>query len=326
MAVLVAANLTAPGLLLAVAVINGLIQAIDLPARLAFVPDLVPKDDLINAVSLNSMLFNSARAVGPAMAGVLFLLADAALPLLPGSRAVTLGAVWCFSFNAISYLAVLAALRRIHCPEAHRQKPAPGSPLDGVRYLIDHPVLGLLLVLTGVMCVFAWPALTLFPAYTDRVLHRAEKEYSVLVSALGTGALVAALLNATFGTVARRRPFLTAGTLLTGGGLLGLAVATTLPLAVAAAALLGFGLILFLSTGQSALQLSVPNDVRGRVMALWAMTLSAGAPVGHLAAGVAAQHFPIPDILLVMAAGVGACAAAAVLLTPPRSRPAPSPA
>ncbi|MBI1383205.1 MAG: MFS transporter [Planctomycetaceae bacterium] len=325
LAILIASDLATPLLLLAGAVANGLIQAIDLPARLAFVPDLVPRDDLINAVSLNSMLFNSARAVGPALAGLLFLLADAAVPLLPGSRAVTLGAVWCFGFNAVSYLAVLAALRRIDCPETCREKAAAGSGWDGVRYLIRNPTLGMLLVLTGAMCVYAWPALTLFPAYTDTVLHRAEKEYSVLVSALGAGALVAALVNATFGSVARRGTFLTAGTGFACLGLLGLAVADTLPLAFLAAAGLGFGLILFLSTGQSTLQLSVPDDVRGRVMALWAMTLSAGAPVGHLLAGLAARSYPIPDILLVLAAGVGACTVAAAALARAGLSSSPSP-
>ena len=314
LAILIASDIVTPALLLAGAVVNGLIQAIDLPARLAFVPDLVPRDDLINAVSLNSMLFNSARAIGPAVAGLLFLLADAVVPLLPGSRAVTLGAIWCFSFNALSYLAVLAALRRIDCPEAERKEDAGGSPLDGVRYLLRNPSLGLLLALTGAMCVFAWPALTLFPAYTDTVLHRAEKEYSVLVSALGAGALVAALVNATFGSVARRGTFLTAGTALAGVGLLGLVFAETLAGAFGFAMLLGFGLILFLSTGQSTLQLSVTDAVRGRVMALWAMTLSAGAPVGHLLAGFAAQRYLVPDILLVLAAGVGGCAVAAAAL------------
>lgn len=313
-AILIAVGVVSPGLLLAAAIFNGLIQSIDLPARLAFVPDLVPKDDLINAVSLNSMLFNSARAVGPALAGLLFLLADALAPLLPGERPVVLGAVWCFGFNALSYLAVLFALRRIDCPEARRTRAASGSAWDGVRYLTRNPALGGLLALTGAMCVFAWPALTLFPAYIDQVLHRAEKEYSVLVSALGAGALVAALANATFGTVARRGAFLTAGTAVAFVGLLGLAFATSLPSALLSAGGLGFGLILFLSTGQSVLQLSVPDAVRGRVMALWAMTLSGGAPVGHLLAGVAAQHYPISDIVSVLAAGVGACAVAAGLL------------
>ena len=313
LAFIVALGVVTPYLLLAVAVANGLIQAIDLPVRLAFVPDLVPKDDLINAVSLNSMLFNSARAIGPAMAGLLFLLADAAGPLFPGMRSVILGAVGCFALNAVSYLAVLVALRRISVTETRREH-ARGSIWDGVRYLLANPALGCLLALTGWMCVFAWPALTLFPAYTDTVLHRAEKEYSVLLSALGGGALVAALGNATFGTVARRGLILTVGAAAGCVALVGLAVAPSPPVAVLSAAGLGFGLVLFLSTGQSAIQLSAPDALRGRVMALWAMTLAGGAPVGHLLAGFAAQVVPIPDILLVLAAGVGVGTAATVVL------------
>src|SRR5204862_7863484 len=101
---LVALGFAAPWIVLCLMAVNGVIQAVDMPARLAFVPDLVPKEDLINAVGLNSLLFNSARAVGPALAALLFLAAEAAVPLLPsGTDPVTLGAVACFALNAASF-------------------------------------------------------------------------------------------------------------------------------------------------------------------------------------------------------------------------------
>jgi MFS family permease len=317
MTLLVAADRAEPWLLFAVQAVNGVVQSVDLPARLAFVPDLVPRPDLINAVSLNAMLFNSARAIGPALSGLLFLLADATIQAgwLPGSRAVTLGAVWCFALNALSYAAVLTALRAIDVSGTQRGSSLPAEGmLGGFRYVLTSPRLAGLLAATGLLCVFGWPALSLFPVYTRMALGHAETEYSVLVSSIGAGALVAALTNATFGTVGRRGFFLLAGAGVASAGLLALAVAQSLGAAVFAAGCLGFGLILFLSTGQSAIQLSVTDETRGRVMALWAMTLSASAPVGHLLAGVAATEWPVRWVLAGMAFGAGLVSAGTLLL------------
>ncbi len=317
LALLVAADRADPWLLFAVQAVNGVIQSVDLPARLAFVPDLVPRPDLINAISLNSLLFNSARAIGPALSGLLFLAADAAIGIgwRPGARAVTLGAVWCFALNAASFAAVLAALRAIDVPGERRGLSPPSEGvLDGFRYVLTRPRLAGLLLLTGLLGVFGWPAVSLFPAYTRLALGHAEKEYSALVSSIGAGALVAALATATFGTVGRRGLFLVAGSALTAAGLAGLAAAPSLGAAGLAAGCLGFGLILFLATGQSAVQLSVTDETRGRVMALWAMTLSASAPTGHLLAGSAATAFPVRGVFAGMAAGAGLVAAGVLLL------------
>jgi MFS family permease len=308
LAALVAGGWAAPLLVLALQLLSGVIQAIDLPTRLAFVPDLVPKDDLINAVGLNAMLFNSGRAVGPAATGVMFLLAAAAAPHLPAwghLDPVALGAVGCFALNAVSFLAVLLALWRIEVPGRPDADPHPdrGSAWAGVRYVAARPRLAGLVGLTFVLCAFAWPVLTLFPAYTRTRLGLAEGSYSFLVSALGGGALVGALGTATFGTTGRRGAFLVFGAAAAAAGLAGLASTTAQAAAVAWAGCVGGGLILFLSTAQSALQLSVPDETRGRVMALWAMTLSASAPVGHLAAGQAADALGVAPVLAGMAAG-----------------------
>lgn len=293
-----------PTLLLSLIAVNGVIQAVDLPARLAFVPDLVPKEDLINAVGLNSLVFNSARAVGPALAGLLFLLATAAAPLMPaGANPVTVGATACFALNALSFVAVLRALRGI--PEPRPKSPVPGSAWDGVRYLRDYPAMGGLVVLTFVICAFAWPVITVLPAYTRLQLKLNEGAYSLLLSALGAGALGAALATATFGSVARRASFLLIGLATAACGLTGMALVRSEWLAGACCVATGFGLILYLSTGQSTLQLAVPDDKRGRVMALWAMTLSASAPLGHLLAGEAVTRAGVGPVLLTMGCGVG---------------------
>src|SRR5262249_18262257 len=157
----------APFVVLGFMVVSGLIQAVDLPARLAFVPDLIPKEDLINAVGLNSLVFNSARAIGPALAAALFLSAEVIAPTLPGTSPVTLGAVACFALNAISFLAVLVALWGIHVPGSKTPaRPEGGSAWDGFRYLRERPTQGALVLLTLVLCVFGWPLITLLPAYT----------------------------------------------------------------------------------------------------------------------------------------------------------------
>jgi len=313
---LLAFDLAAPAVILGFMIVSGVVQAVDLPARLAFVTDLVPKEDLINAVGLNSLLFNSARAIGPALAALVFLVAEAVAPLVPSRTSpVTLGAAACFGLNAVSFLAVLAALWGIVAPESPaRAKAGNNGMWDGFSYLRERSSMGALVLLTLMLCVFGWPLVTLLPAYTRTQLGRGEQTYSLLVSALGLGALGAALATATFGTTERRGKFLVVGAVTGTLGLLGVAQATRPELAALGCATSGFGLILYLSTGQSTLQLAVPDDRRGRVLALWAMTLSASAPLGHLLAGHAVTLVGIGPVLIAMATGAGLVAVGIAIL------------
>jgi MFS family permease len=305
---LFAVGLAAPELVFAAALLNGIIQAFDLPARLAYVPHLIPKDDLINAIGLNSLLFNAARAVGPALAGQIFLAV--------GEGEVARGTTICLAVNVASYGAVLLALLRIRVAGTPAGDGTNrGHWLDGMRYVKDRPRLAALVLLTGAFSTFAWPTLTLLPAYTRLELFRQEKSYSILLSGLGLGALAAAVTSATFSSVARRRGFLLGGSGLGAAGLLALALVPVFVPAIAACAALGFGLILYLSTGQSTMQLDVPPAVRGRVMALWAMTLSASAPLGQLTFGSAATVMPVSQVLLMMSAGVVVVFAGLVAVT-----------
>ncbi|MFO0937344.1 MAG: MFS transporter [Gemmataceae bacterium] len=299
--IVVGLNRATPFVILAIQIVNGLIQALDLPGRLAFVPELVPKSDLINAISLGAMLFNSARFIGPAVTGLIFLLAGL-IPL--GIKPVIIGSAICFALNAISYAAVLVALSRITAEETQTTHASGQSSIwDGVRFLRENPGLGWLVVLTGLFCIFTWPVITLLPAFTRTVVGLEEKAFSFFVSSLGVGALFAALTSATFGSVRRRRRFLQIGAIVGALGVGGLSRSTIPTEAALCCALLGFGLILYLSTGQSTLQLNAPSAIRGRLMALWAMTLSASAPVGHFVAGLAAQTWPVPAVLLTMFVG-----------------------
>lgn len=329
--VLVAFGIASPWLLLGLQCANGLVQAVDLPARLAFVPDLVPKADLINAVSLNSLLFNSARAVGPALAGLLFVAVERSAFQLSGVTPVMLGAAACFLLNTLSFAAVLWALGCIRVAGTSSGRSGSGSVLDGIHYVRARPLLGAILLLTGGLSVFGWPVISLFPAYTRIVLGLGVEHYSTLVSSLGGGALLGALLTATFGTEARRGLFFLVGSSLAATGVLALTLAPGLIFALIASACLGTGLIFFLSTGQSVMQLAASDGARGRVMALWAMTLSASAPLGHLLAGVIAKQFSVVSVLGGMAVGSSVIVAVVAAITMLRgwsvletTRPAPT--
>jgi hypothetical protein len=164
--------------------------------------------------------------------------------------------------------------------------------------------MGGLVLLTFVVCVFGWPIITVLPAYTKLRLGREVDAFSLLLSAIGAGSLLAALTTATFGSAGRRGIFLLLGVGAGAVGLAGLGFASQAWVAVACCIATGFGLILYLSIGQSTLQLAIPDEKRGRVMALWAMTLSASAPIGHLLAGEAITQYGVGPVLLGMASGI----------------------
>jgi MFS family permease len=340
--------------LLAVATAAGIVNAIDLPARLAFVIDMVGREDLPNAIALNSMLFNLARMLGPIMSGVLFALFG------PGEMGQSAAGL-CFLFNGLSFVAVLAALAWMELPPpqgagnvraahgAQRSKRPSAPPLTplrfvrgsdwsaGFRYLSRHPRLILLLALAAAMSLFGWPILSLLPAVADQRLHGSTNAYAWMLSAIGGGAGFASLLVASFSASPRRHWFLAAGVGLASSSLVGLALARSLPVAVACCALLGCGLILFFPTSQAIMQLRSADSVRGRVMGIWSMVLSGAYPLGHLLAGKAADRWlnqeslgggmlgrwlsvqpgepsGVPLVLALMGLGIALASALAVLL------------
>jgi MFS family permease len=313
-----------PWHLLAIATAAGIVNALDLPARLAFVIDLVGREDLPNAIALNSLLFNTARAIGPALSAVVF----ASVGLTAAGQTA---AGVCFLVNGLSFVAVLAALAWMDLPSSqseewrvrseektgtafspHSSIPAPHSAMwEGFRYLGRHPGLILLLVLSGAMSLFGWPILSLLPAVADQRLGASTGGYAWMLSAIGGGALIASLLVASFGSRVRRRWFLAAGVGLASASLLCLAAARSLPVAVGCCTVLGCGLILFFPTSQAIMQLNSDDRVRGRVMGIWSMVLSGAHPLGHLLAGRAADRYGVPLVLSLM--GVGIAAAAAVV-------------
>jgi len=274
--------------MLAVMFAHGVVQAIDLPSRLAFIPALVAREDLSNAIALNSLLFNVARAIGPALAAALL---------------VSAGAQWCFYLNAVSYGAVLVALVMIRVPPSGA--PAgPPSPGGGFRVLAQQPGMLTLVIVAGLVAIGGWPLLPLLPYLADRQLGHAEGGYGTLLSAVGIGALAAALTAATVGSDVRPKVIMVSGLGLVAVALLVLARTDALSIATGCCVVFGFGMILFFATGQSALQLGTADADRGKVMGIWAMMLSAGVPLGNLVFGPAADAYGVTRVIAAQSAAV----------------------
>jgi MFS family permease len=281
--------------LLAVSLVIGIVTAIDTPARLAFVIDMVGREDLANAIALNSLLFNVARAVGPPIGG--FLLSH-------------VGAGSCFLINGYTFVAVLVALplMRLRPQQTVRHDGPHGTMVDAFRFLVGHRQLVLLLILAGALAFFGWPLLSLLPALADQQLHPADRSdaavyTSILLGAVGVGALIGALVVATLST-RRRGLLLTLGVVLGSVSLLTLAVTDSLTLASVGCALAGGGLILFFATSQAAMQLGCADHNRGRIMGIWLMVLSGAHPAGHMLSGFLADLYGVAPILVGQAAGI----------------------
>jgi predicted MFS family arabinose efflux permease len=301
-----------PAGLLVVSVLTGIVYAIDTPARLAFVIDMVGRDDLMNAVALNSLVFNIARAVGPALGGLLLPRVDPA---------------GCFLFNALTFAGVLGALLAMRLPPIDRPRDATkvsSSTGETFRYLAGRRGLLLLLLMAGALAFFGWPMLSLLPAVSDRRLEAGTAGYSSMLSAIGAGALVGALFVASFGTQGRRAMLLALGVLFGVAALVGLASTQRLSVAVAWCFASGCGLILFFATGQATMQLGADEHNRGRVMGVWLAVLSGAQPAGNLVFGYLADVWGVRQVLLFDAAGIAVTAVVVSALALGWWRPASS--
>jgi MFS family permease len=271
-------------------------MAVDMPARQAFVVEMVGPDKLVNAVSLNSAMFNSARVVGPAAAGVLI----AALGIAPA-----------FFLNAVSYLAVIAALLLMDPSRLQRATPAPRGPgqvREGLRYVWATPVLRSTVLLVAVVGTLSLNTRVVLPLLARFTFDGDASLYGTLASVMAVGSVVGAL-----GVARRARPTrrlqLGAASAFGASALLA-AAAPSVASELVVLCLLGGTSIAFLSTCNSTLQLSASGAMRGRVMALYGLVFLGTTPIGSLLVGWLAERYgPRSGLVL---AGVGAIAAAAV--------------
>ena len=287
LAILVWAGQATPERLVLWSLFAGLLQAIDLPTRLSFIKELTGPEDLANAVALNSMQFNLARALGPALAAGLLAL---------------VGPACCFALNALSYAAVLAVLWAMRARgETMEGTVARGGIWEGVRFALNHPPVGRLLVLVSLVALAGWPVLSLLPQVAVQRLGWHEAGYGTLLSAVGVGAVLSSLLVARRGFSASPWVYLRTGIVIAALGELVLAHAPVGWCGMAGAFLLGMGLILFIPTAQGVVQMAAVDGVRGRVMALWTMGMSLATPIGNAVTGPLADRYGVSMVLTGMA-------------------------
>jgi MFS family permease len=263
----------------------GFVNAVEMPMRQAFAAELVPREDLMNAIALNSASFNAARVVGPAVAGLTLAL---------------FGPAFNFAVNAVSYLAVLFGLWRINPTNLHRLEQPPqfasvrSSLAEGFRYAARTPMVLWPLVLLGGMATFGMNFQTLLPLYARNTLEMGAEGYGALFAAMGVGSLVGSLSLAFAGS---GRPLLR---LILGGGVFFVVFEVALGIARAPLAvyplvmLLGMASMLMVNTINVTIQNSVSNELRGRVMSLYVTVFAGSAPIGGLMAGAVAELWGPP--------------------------------
>jgi MFS family permease len=266
-------------LIVAAAAATGVVSAFDIPTRQSFLVEMVGPEDLPGAIALNASIFNAARMVGPAVAGLLV---------------AEVGEGPCFLLNAASYVAVLLALARMRL---ERPAAAPASSpttgfVAGVRYVRGQPVLRTLLLLLGVVGSLGFPWVILLPVFAGEVFHVGPRGYGLLLAAAGIGAVLW-LASRRYSRLEHRRNLLIGLTSL-GCGVVGLALSRSVVVAMAAQALAGFGMIRYVATTNTLLQLVVEDRYRGRVMGLYTVTFLGTAPLGSLVLGAVAERAGAP--------------------------------
>jgi predicted MFS family arabinose efflux permease len=260
----------------ALALTMGVINAADNPSRQSFAVEMVGRDDLTNAVGLNSVIVNASRMVGPAIAGLLI---------------ATAGLSWTFLINAVSFGAVIAALLAMHPTELYRGNPiarAKGQIRAGLRYAWGKWELRVPLLMMAVIGTLAFNFNVILPLFAGAVFHRGGGTLGALTAAMGLGALAGALF-----TASRRRPsyrLLTFVVLMFGASIITVAYAPSLSLVLVLLVPLGAASVTFIATANSLLQLHSTAAMRGRVMALWAIVFLGSTPVGAPLTGYLASH------------------------------------
>ncbi|HUE41740.1 MAG TPA: MFS transporter [Chthoniobacterales bacterium] len=270
-----------------IAALNGVAMGFDMPARQAFTVEMTSREDLLNAISLNSSIVNGARVIGPSLAG-----------LMIGA----VGVAMCFLFNALSFVAVIAGLLMMRLPPSKRKidimSPAEHA-WKGIVYSFQHPRVRTILLLFLAVGIFGWSYMVVMPAFARDVLGRGADGFGILMSASGMGALIGALVVATFGHRITPRKLALGGIWLFSAALLAFSFARNFYVALGFLFIAGFGMLLFFSTTNTVLQMIVSDDMRGRVMGVWSLIFGAMIPLGSLEAGAMANWFGTPVTLAI---------------------------
>ncbi|HEV3468838.1 MAG TPA: MFS transporter [Pyrinomonadaceae bacterium] len=276
----------------------GVVNAFDIPARQSFVVDMVGKEDLVNAIALNSSMFNGARIVGPAVAGLLV---------------AAVGEGWCFFANGVSYAAVIAGLALMRVGRVARARP-PGSAFEriraGFRFVARTGPVRALMLLLGLVSLTGMPYAVLMPIFADRILGGGPGGLGLLMGASGAGALTGAVVLASRRSVRGLGRWVAWASAAFGVSLILFSMSRSFWLSAALLVPAGFSMIVQMASSNTLIQSMVPDELRGRVMAVHSMMFMGMAPVGALLAGALAGRLGAP---LTVALGGAACVAGAAL-------------
>jgi predicted MFS family arabinose efflux permease len=293
-------NLIQPWQVIILAFLNGVATAFDAPTRQAFVLEMVAREDLTNAIALNSMMFNLATVAGPAAAGVAYAL---------------IGAAGCFTLNGLSFIAVIVALlmMKLNLPVLPNRvvTSALSDAKEGLSYVAHHRIILTVIVLLGVTGMFQQSLITLMPDWAVAILGGDATTNGLLQSARGLGALIGALMIASLDRSVFKGKLLTLGSLVFPVVMLLFAAIRWLPLSLVALVGVGWGNMLLINTGNMTVQTNTPDELRGRVMSIYVLIFFGASPLGALLTGALAELLGAPLTVAVCAL---AALAAAVLV------------
>lgn len=262
--------------LMVIAGLLGVVNAFDLPARQAFLVDMVSRDDLVNAIALNSSMFNGARVVGPAVAGIVV---------------AAIGEGWCFFANAVSFIAVITGLLMMTIERPRLS--IEGSPLqniiEGFKFVIQNGPVHALLILLGVVSLTAMPYAVLMPIFAEQILHGGAKALGFLMGCSGAGALCGAIMLAMKKSIRGLGRWVAVACSSFGVALVAFSFSGRLWLSGLLLLPMGFSVMVQMASSNTLVQSMVPDHLRGRVMAVYSMMFMGMAPFGALLAGSVAH-------------------------------------
>jgi MFS family permease len=263
----------------------GVVNAFDIPARQAFVVEMVGRDDLLNAIALNSSMVNGARVLGPSVAGLLV---------------AAVGEGWCFLLNAISYTAVITglALMRVQ-PRIEPERRPSHDPTAGFRFVSRTAPVRALLILLGIVSFSGMPYAVLMPIFAEHILHGGARELGILMGASGLGALAGTLTLATRTGVRGLGRWVATGAASFGVALILFSFSRVFWLSAVLLVPVGASMMVQMASSNTLIQAMVPDSLRGRVMAVYSMMFMGMAPFGALFAGSVAERIGAPRTVMI---------------------------
>lgn len=296
-----------PWHIMVIAFFSGVANTFEAPSRLAFVLEMVDKEDLTNAIALNATMFNTAMALGPALSGVIY---------------AVFGPAWCFTINGISFIAVIVALllmRLKESPVKLQRNSALDDLKEGFHYVVSHTLIRTMIIIVGITSFFGISFVTLLPAWAVTILGGDAKINGLLQSARGFGALIGALVIASLGRFKFKGKLLTTGTIAFPATLLIFTLIHWTPLSLLILTFVGTSSIFVMNMANALIQTLTDDKLRGRVMSFYSLIFFGFMPIGSLWVGAVAEHASEP-IAVAINAAISLCAAIIICFFVPKLR------